>query len=999
MKHTWFARNQILGSVLLLSSLVPVSLRAQGARCSLTGTVTDPQGRRITQATVRVVQAATGLERQTVTTSDGSYLLDSLPIGIYSVSFSKDGFSVYTAERVEEVVGHTRTLNARLSLARESTQHTTITEPMVQLDKSDATVGTAIGRTAVQELPLNGRNFANLTAFTPGAIDNGASDERTIRFAGHALDDNNITIDGVDATAIYNQEQREYVRLSIPLESVGAFKAESQNFGADMEGGTAGGQVSVASPSGTNAFHGDAFNYFRNDALDARTPFDGGSPDPFLLNQFGANVGGPIERNKIFFYVNYEGIRQRLGQTQIGLVPSSSFLSQAATTSPVLSQILSAYPHGTSPLTANVSNYNVEANSIDNEDSGMARLDVHLSDRTTAFVRFNMDHAANAVPTGALNVTANANTYFRNGIVDLLHVFTPSLVNDAKFGVNQQIYHTENVSGSPFTVNTPGFSSLAGNSTTDTAAKTFSLLDDLTWVKGKHILKVGYEIRWIQLNQGDSSSGTLTYNSAALFAANQLDNATFVNTLPLKRSRKTQYWGYIQDVYKVTQNLTLNLGVRYNFFNGFHEVDNRAIPFDFASCGPGGYCPRGSAFSFPRYNDVDPRIGVAWAHGDTVLRAGGGIYHSDGQEDDQNLLPISNDFLRYSLTAAASPGLSYPLTNFLAATTGVVSPRLLDRNRKDMYVAAWTASVQKKLPGSIVGTATYLGNKGTNLITTTYVNVLNPLTGVRPYPAFGVVAWRGNDSNSTFHALQFNVRREFQNGFLLSANYMWSHSINDGSIGGGESDTVQNVFCRSCDRASSDDDVRQVFNLFAVYQLPFGQGRRFLADPGVARAVLGGWELNGIGTARSGLPVNITIDRSNSSVPGGYNVGSSERPDLIPGVSLIPAGGQTPNNWINLAAFAAPAAGTFGNLGRNAFRGPDLWQVDLALAKRIGITERIGIQLRAEAFNLFNRAQYGNPLADISSPLNFGQITTPVNQNATGSGTPRQIQLAARVTF
>jgi hypothetical protein len=992
-------QKPLFSGLLLLLAVIPSALHAQGARCSLTGTVTDPQGRRVPQATVRAVQEATGLERETVTTSDGSYLLDSLPMGIYSVSFSKTGFSVFTADRVQEIVGNIRTLNVHLTLANQSSQQTTVTEPLVQLDKSDAALGTAIGRTPIQELPLNGRNFANLTVFAPGAIDNGGADERTIRFAGHALDDNNITIDGVDATAIYNQEQREYVRLSIPLESVGAFQTESQNFGADMEGGFAGGQVSIASPSGTNGFHGDAFDYFRNDALDARTPFNGASPNPFLLNQFGGNVGGPLKRNKLFFYVNYEGLRQRLGQTQIGLVPSPSFIAQASAMSPALAQILGAYPHGTSPLTANVWNYNVEANSIDNEDSGMVRLDAHFSDRTTAFVRFNMDHAGNAVPTGPLNVTANADTFFRNGIVDLLHVFSPSLVNDAKFGVNQLIYHTNNVSGSPFTVSVSnGFSSLAGNSTTDNAAKTFSSLDDLTWVKGKHILKAGYEIRWIQLNQGDSASGTLTYNSPALFAANQLDNATFVNTLPLQRSRKAQYFGYIQDVYKVTPNFTLNLGVRYNFYNDFHEVTNTAVPFDFVSCGPGGYCPPGSRFSFPRYNDVDPRVGLAWSLGDTVIRAGGGIYHSDGQEDDQNLLPISNTYLRYSLTAAGSPGLTYPLTPFLAATQGVVSPRLLDRNRKDMYVSAWTASIQRKLPGNLVATGTYLGNKGTNLLTTSYVNVLNPITGVRPYPAFGVVAWRGNDSNSNFNALQFNVRREFQNGFLLTANYMWSHSINDGGIGGGESDTVQDVFCRACDRASSDDDVRQVFNLNATYQLPFGAGRRYFTNPGVARAILGGWTVNTIGTARSGLPVNITIDRSNSSVPGGYNVASSERPNLIPGVSLIPAGGQTPNDWINLAAFAIPAAGTFGNLGRNAFRGPDLWQVDASLAKRISVTERIGIQLRAEVFNLFNRAQYGNPVADISA-LNFGQITTPVNQNAIGSGTPREIQLAVRVNF
>ncbi len=985
-------------SILLPFLFGSATVVAQVAQCSLTGTVADPQGNRVPGASVTVVQNSTGLQRSTLTNSQGTYLLDHLPPGLYTVAVVKPGFATFVANQVEEVVGRTRTLNSNLQLAKRTSEQTTVNEPFVQLDKSDAAVGTTIERAQSQELPLNGRNWASLTALTPGAIDNGANDQRTIRFAGHGLDDNNITLDGVDATAIYNQEQREYVRLTIPLESIDEFQSQSQNFNADMEGGTAGGQTAVATPSGTNGFHGDAFDFFRNNALDSRSPFDGSSPDPFLLNQFGGNLGGPVVPDKTFFYVNYEGLRQRLGQPQIGLVPSPSFVSQAEAASPVLQPILRAYPHGTAPsANPDVWNYHVEANQVDNEDSGMVRIDEHFSNRTTAFLRFNMDHAVDGIPTGALNATNTADTYFRNGIVELLHVFNSALVNDVKFGVNQQIYHSATVSQSPFSLSVSQFSPLAGNSTSDAAGKTFSNLDDLSWVKGKHILKAGYEIRWIQMNQGTSQSGTLTYDSPALFASNQADSATYISELPLKRLRKTQYWGYIQDEYKATPNLTFNLGVRYNFFNVFHEVDNRAIPFDFASCGPGGYCPRGSDFSFPRYNDIDPRLGVAWAFGKSVLRAGGGIYHSDGQEDDQNL-PISNDYTRYSLTAIGSPGLSFPLTPFLAATSGVVSPRLLDRNRKDMYVAAWTASFQQQFAGGLVGTATYLGNKGTNLLTTTYVNVLDPATGLRPYPAFGVVAWRGNTSNSTFHALQYNVRRAFNNGWLVSANYMWSHSINDGSIGGGESDTVQDVFCRACDKANSDFDVGQVFNTSFVYQLPFGLGRHFLNDPGMARSVLGGWELSGVGTARTGLPVNVTIDRANSTVPGGYSVSGSERPDLYAGVPVSPVI-QTVSNWINAAAFSTPAAGTFGNLGRNALSGPGLWQADLALAKRVAFTERIGLQFRAEVFNVFNRGQYGQPNANLSTQGNFGVITTTVNEGATGSGTPRQIQLGVRILF
>jgi hypothetical protein len=975
-----------------------LGLRAQVAQCSLTGTVTDPQGHRVPGAAVSVVQNATGLSRKTLTNSQGTYLLDHLPAGPYTASISKRGFEEFRANQVEETVGRTQTLNASLGLAKSAAERTTVNEPFVQLDKSDAAIGTAIERQQTQELPLNGRNFASLTALTPGAIDNGSSDQRTIRFAGHGLDDNNITLDGVDATAIYNQEQREYVRLTIPLESVSEFQSQSQNFNADMEGGMAGGQLAVASPSGTNSFRGDVFDFFRNDALDARSPFDGGSPDPFLLNQFGGNLGGPVAPNKTFFYVNYEGLRQRLGQPQIGLVPSPLFVSQAEASSPVLQAILGAYPRGTSPtVNPNVWNYSVEANQVDNEDSGMVRIDQHFSDRTTAFLRFNMEHAQDALPTGALNARSTANTYFRNGAVDLMHVFSPTLVNDAKFGFNQEIYHSANVSQSPFSATVSQFSSLTGASTSDAAAKTFSNLDDLSWVKGKHIFKFGYEIRWIQMNQGSSQSGTLTYDSPALFAMNSADSATYVSELPLKRLRKTQYWGYLQDEYKATQNITITVGVRYNFFNDFHEVDKRAIPFDFASCGPGGYCPAGSNFSFPRYNDVDPRAGIAWSFGKSVLRAGGGIYHSDGQEDDQNL-PISNDYTRYSLTAAGSPGLSFPLTPFLAQTTGVVSPRLLDRNRKDMYVAAWTASFQRQFAGKVVGTATYLGNKGSDLLTTTYVNVLNSITGLRPYPAFGVVAWRGNTGNSTFHALQYNVRRAFDSGWLLSANYMWSHSINDGSIGGGESDTIQDIFCRACDKASSDDDVRQVFNASAVYQLPLGAGRQFLSSPSIARTVFGGWELSGVGTARTGLPVNVTGNRANSAVPGGYSVPSSERPNVYANAPIVPAV-QTAGNWINAAPFYTPANGTFGNLGRNALSGPGLWQVDASLAKRIAFTERLGMQFRAEVFNVFNRAQYGQPNANLSTPGNFGVITTTVNEGATGSGTPRQIQLGIRISY
>lgn len=227
---------------------------------------------------------------------------------------------------------------------------------------------------------------------------------------------------------------------------------------------------------------------------------------------------------------------------------------------------------------------------------------------------------------------------------------------------------------------------------------------------------------------------------------------------------------------------------------------------------------------------------------------------------------------------------------------------------------------------------------------------------------------------------------------------MWSHAINDGSLGGGEADIIapQNPFCRACDRASSAQDIRHTFSANSVYTLPFGASQRFLSQPGVGRAVLGGWELSGIATAHSGLPVNVTYARSAGSSPYGYN--TSQRPNLVPGVSITPPGGSSTGLWINPAAFSVPAALTFGNSGRSIARGPNLYQLDLSLAKIVSLTERIRVQFRSDAFNLFNRAQYGQPAGTLLTSQ-FGTITSTVNTTPVGTGTPRQLQFLVGVSF
>ena len=998
-------------SPILLSAvtfiLLSLSSQAQTDRAGLNGTVTDSSGRVVAGARVAAVQNTTGLRRETFTSGNGSYDIPELPVGVYQVTFSHDGFRNLTFQNVVQSVEHTRTLNATLQVAGGQEQ-VEVTASAPQVDETSNTLGARIEHKQVRELPINGRNWATLTALTPAAVDSGGSNQRSIRFAGRGRDDNNFTLDGIDATNIINQAQQPYVRLAIPLDTIQEFQVSSMLATAET-GETAGGQLAVTSASGTNRFHGDAFEFLRNDALDAREPIDALNPTkpPFHLNQFGGSIGGPIVRNNTFFFASYEGYRQNLEQTLPGFVPTDAFKAAAAAESPALIPILNAYPEGQTIVSPDVARFIGEGKQIVQEDSGMIRVDHRFSEQTTAFARVNVDRAVSNVPLASsgqyLSDLQQSTSSPSNVGLELLHVFSPTLVNEVKFGFNRSTAINTNVNqtGLLYSIAVSGFTTLNNNRVSTGVGNTFSGIDNLTWVTGRHVIKAGVEVRRVQLNQGSTSNGTVSYASTDAFEANEVNTANLTAALPINGLRKTMYFGYLQDEFKWKPNVTLNLGARYSFFNIFHEVQDRANPFDFATCGPQGFCGPGASFGQPNYFNIDPRIAVAWAPtafgGNTVIRAGFGTYHQDGQLEDQNL-PESNEVQRFSLSKKTIPGLTFPIDPFLVDTTGKISPRDMDRRRKDMYVSQWGLSIQQSFSHDLVATIGYVGSKGTHLLTLSEVNVINPLTGTRPFPNFGQVDFRGNDNNSSYNGLQASLQRSFSKGLLLSANYMWSHEIDDGSMGSGDGDslTPQNVACRPCERASGTWDARHVFTLNAVYELPFGPGKPLLNQPGPLRGIFGSWELTSIFSARSGFPVNVVIDRDSDDVPDGNT--NNQRPDIIPGVPLTPPGGQSMSEWINPAAFAVPAPGTFGNAPRNAVRGPDFWQADIGVSKFIPLTERANLQFRAEAFNIFNRAQLGQPQADLSTS-SFGEILSTINTGPVGTGTPRQIQLALRLTF
>ena len=641
----------------------------------------------------------------------------------------------------------------------------------------------------------------------------------------------------------------------------------------------------------------------------------------------------------------------------------------------------------------------------------MLRLDQRFSARDTGFLRFNYDRSVNTQPvsTAATDLQQRVTTPI-NGVVEYLRILSPYLTNEAKFGFNRATSNTYNSSdtGSVYQIAIasgpgPGFGNQNYSYNSIYVGNSFSEIDHLTWLHGRQTLKTGVEIRQIQVNQHSGQHGTVTFATLEQLAANKARRASLTGALPVNDLRKSWFIGYLQDEYKATPNLTLNLGVRYTVFDLFHEAHGRANPFDFGTCGAQGFCGVSASFGQQNYGDLDPRIGVAWSpagHRQLIVRAGVGMYHEDGQLDDQNL-PARNEIPSYSVT-----NVSYPVAPFFTSAT--LSPNAEQRDRKDSYTEQWDLSLQGELPANLVGTLTYLGSHGVHLLETNAVNLQNPVTGAVQYPAFApAVGWRGSVGASSYNGLSLSVRRPFTHGLLLAANYAYTHELDNGSNGSGDGDEIspQNPLCLRCEWASGAWDARHVVNGNAVYELPFGRGKSLLSR-GVASAIAGNWQLTTAALARTGFPVNVLLPGSFTSPYG--NAGTL-RPNLRPDVSLTPLGGRTIAHWINPAAFATPAVNsagivqTLGDAPRNLLPGPGTWQVDTGIAKKFPLAERTLLELRSEFFNVFNHPQLGQPLATVGQS-GFGSIVSTVNLNTSpitpvGSGTPREIQFALRLEF
>jgi hypothetical protein len=1115
------AKNFLCILAVLLCSAVPSF--AQVDRAVLEGSVTDPTGGIVPGAKVTILHVDTGISQDRHTNSNGYYRFPGLQVGFYTVTVTNNSFKTKIVDNVELLVGQTHTLDVRLDLGTVA-EKVEIHAEAAPSDRSSAEASTVIREDQIQNLPNNGRDWASFTLFAPFAQDDGGGDQRTIRFAGRARDDNNFQFDGVDAGGIQEQAQKSQTRLQISQDAIAEYRVNSALYTAEY-GTQAGGQINVVTKSGTNDLHGTVFGYLRNSVFDARNfnDFDVNnhpSVPPFRLGQYGMTLGGPIVKDKTFFFINYEGLRQLQSTTAQPIVPSPAIQRQALQTSPQLCSVLQAYPWRASTGTigacaprfilpdAAFSSSGQPSDSeqvtfaqptIVHEDTWLVRIDHKINDSTTLYGRAQRDISLVDGPNGVFDQIRTIN-HPANYFMALQHTFTPSVLNETKVFINRAPFINPQASILPYAVSFNNWTALNNNNADHEVGTTYGVIDNLTWIHGAHTFKSGMEIRRIRLNQGKTADNTIDFSDSSGSADTNFVNAQFSQltyNAPwcCHKYRRTFYLPYFQDEWKVNPNLTLNLGLRWEYYGVAHEADNRTTVFDFnqfhgACLGSGSQnapfpvpintpaCPRNPALYYPTYKNFDPRVSLAWApemfHGKTVIRSGFGIYHGAAQNDDLNA-GLESDTFRVTFKpanpqdAALLPQYQREMPDLsnlaLAATPN--HPRSLQRhNRPDLYVETWALTIDHELPANFLFSASYLGSHGVHLFSRGAVNLcsgqLDPMAGscARPLdqyfpgangltdPAntidpYGSVDYKSDVGSSNYNALELTLQRRFSSGFSFQTRYTWSHSINNGSVGGGESNGPENVNCIRCDKGPSIYDIRHNFIANAVYELPFGPGKSYLNEEGVVGKIVGGWKLSGVGLWHTGHPLTVNMNLSGNFtflLPDG-NDQTSQRPDLVPGVPLtLPGGGHNGAPLVNPAAFQLPpmtmistpegpqAVFTrFGNAGNGIIRGLNSWQIDMALMKETRLTERVSAEFGVQVFNIFNHVQLGDPANlgldlvqatdSMGNPLqsyslvaksDFGVITKTNNFNNnndnkaspnTGTGLPRQIEFMLRIQF
>lgn len=1073
-------------------------LQAQSDRGRISGVAYDPSGAVVGGATVRVLNPQTEAARQSVTDEKGFYLVDSLLPATYNVVVSLPGFGDLTVSNVKLGVGELRSLDLHLQPAGLKESVTVEAEAESQLQTQTASIAGTIGAEPVNNLPINGRMISNLYLLAPGAQLSGSGSFGDVRFFGRSNEQNVIRYDGIQAGTIIDSNPADLTgangasgfRLSQSLENIQEFHVESSAYSAEFGRGT-GGQVTITTKSGSNTWHGSLFEYVRNDWFDARNYFDRGVKQaPLRLNQFGGSVGGNIIKDKLFFFASQENLSQRVYVTFRQSTLSDVARAQAV---PAIRPLLAAFPTGqirtADPLqdvvTGTLSSYM-------NENFGNIRFDYNINSRHTAYVRYSREHGESQAPSDISGSGTFNHTVPQNGLFDLTSVLNPTLINDFKFGYNsaKNRYVIQGVnlpgadignatitigganqSGSTGFVKPTGAGSSPLFHSNPFTNYEFEVIDNLSWTRLSHNIKMGVEINPRRLRMDSTGGIVYTFTNLQNFLANvpsQVQYTGDLNASPspfnngfIGQRLGTQYFlgAFIQDEWRIRPDLTMNVGLRYDYFSPLKEAHNLLVNIDTVT----GLRTAGNADPYRAEKlDFDPRLAFTWApralRNRTVFRIGAGYYRGPGQSEDQNQ-PILNDVVNQTF----STGAAYPIDRpaLLKAfnpndPNGLWQPRVYAHGYTiPENVLSYSASIQQALPDGSTLTAAYVGSQGRNLFQRTISNIItgvtmNPSTGAaiiqRQFgDRYAEMDVKTSGGTSTYNGFNLSWNRRLSRGLNASASYTWGHSIGT-SAGSNEATTAENNFSFAQERGDNSSDERHVLAVNAIWQIPAGANKRFrFGGNRLLNAVLGDWQIAGFQNYHTGTPINVQVSRNNVvylnpqtgayytnpvvsggqvlTVPvinllGGGQSRGTQRPDLVPGVN--PYVDTATGYLLNPAAFTVPAPGKFGNLARNALRGPRFSQLDMSLAKDFAITERTRFTLRWDVYNIFNHPNFSNPPSVLggglpSSPTASGiQPGQPFNQVLAGTafgglsstvgklvnfGTARQMQLSARINF
>lgn len=1048
-------RRLILSSFLLLF-LISVNssvVSAQSPTATLTGTVTDQNDAVVPSVNIAVISIAQGFQRSTVTDEEGAFVVPLLPAGNYTVKAEREGFSPAEARDVILNVNDRVALRIQLKVGSVNSQTVDVIDTPALLDQSPA-VGTTVDRQFVANLPLNGRSFQSLIALTPGVVMvPGSSVNNVGQFSvnGQRANANYFMVDGVSANTGNGAGAAPGQATSgtlpglttfggtnsmVSVEAMQEFQVQTSTYSAEY-GRAPGGQISIVTRSGSNEFHGSLFDYVRNDKFDANDWFANRAQQarpPERQNDFGGTFGGPLllprfgqggsqpwydGRNRTFFFISYEGLRLRTPKFALTNVPS---INLRQTANPAMRPILQAFPLPNGRVLANgFAEFTASYSDSQRLDATSIRIDHAAGNRFTLFGRYNIAPSHGERRDAASNLSTIVGTDLRQEVftAGATMMFSPAISNELRVNYTRNegkfIQRQDNFGGAvpvPREVLLPaqfapagsnsngsatfflpgmstGFGPQAGISNATTSQRQFNIIDTLSLTTGAHQWKLGVDYRRLTpiLSPRTYILGLFFFTPAELTnaVASIASISAGIETRPIYHELSI----FTRDSWRVTPRLTVDLGLRWDVNPAPGEANGNDPLAIVNADSPStlALAPRGTPLWQTTFNNFAPRFGVAYRMFDTpgreaVVRGGFGVFYDTGNSQG------SAGFERYPFAPSITqPNVALPLSAaHVAPPPFTIAPRhggitTSDPNLKLPYTLHWNFAWEQSLGREQSLTTTYVGNAGRRLL------VQRTLSLTAFNPNFSDLRLITNDASSDYHALQMQFQRRLSRGIQALVSYTWAKAIDVVS-----SDVVSNLLLRG----PSDFDIRHNLTGAVTYDIPAPK------QNGWATAILRRWSIDTRFNAQSALPLNIVsgiiLDPSDGTQ-------IARRANLIDGVPVYLDNPNAPGGRvINRAAFAIPPPNRQGNLGRNIIRALPAWQIDMALRRQFNLTEKLNLQLRAEAFNIFNHPNFGTINNSLTSTT-FGQATNMLGSQLTGLnplyqiGGPRSMQFALIVRY